>query len=37
MNDEEKNQQRDEAILVIWLLAVGIIGTLGALLAFVLT
>jgi hypothetical protein len=35
MNDEEKNQQRDEAILVIWLLAVAIIGTLGALLAFV--
>jgi hypothetical protein len=33
MNDEDP--QKDEAILVIWLLAVGIIGTLGALMAFV--
>ena len=36
MNDED-NPQLDEAILVIWICAVGIIGTLGALLAFVLT
>jgi hypothetical protein len=35
MNDDDP--QKDEAILVIWLLAVAIIGTLGALLAFVLT